>query len=50
MELFTQLHHEGATLIMVTHEQEVADYAKRIVTVRDGEIIKDRGHEYVVPR
>lgn len=41
MEQFTQLNLEGTTVILVTHEQEVADYAKRIITVRDGIILSD---------
>jgi putative ABC transport system ATP-binding protein len=41
MEQFTQLNKEGTTVILVTHEQEVAEYAKRIITVRDGMILSD---------
>jgi putative ABC transport system ATP-binding protein len=41
MEQFTELNKEGTTVILVTHEQEVADYAKRIITVRDGTILSD---------
>lgn len=41
MNQFTQLNKEGTTVILVTHEQEVADYAKRIITVRDGMILSD---------
>ncbi|WP_226530159.1 ABC transporter ATP-binding protein [Metabacillus niabensis] len=41
MEQFTQLNKEGTTVILVTHEQEVADYANRIITVRDGIILSD---------
>ncbi|MBO1514547.1 ABC transporter ATP-binding protein [Metabacillus bambusae] len=41
MEQFTELNKEGTTIILVTHEQEVADYAKRIITVRDGSILSD---------
>ncbi|WP_368659135.1 ABC transporter ATP-binding protein [Metabacillus halosaccharovorans] len=41
MEQFTQLNKEGTTVILVTHEQEVADYANRIITVRDGNILSD---------
>ncbi|GAK05098.1 ABC transporter [Geomicrobium sp. JCM 19037] len=48
MGLFDTLHEEGATLVVVTHEQEVADYARRIVTFRDGEIIEDRRRDRVV--
>lgn len=41
MEQFTQLNKEGTTVILVTHEQEVAEYANRIITVRDGIILSD---------
>ncbi|MGM7720181.1 ABC transporter ATP-binding protein [Metabacillus sp. Hm71] len=41
MEQFTALNKEGTTVILVTHEQEVADYAKRIIMVRDGTILSD---------
>lgn len=41
MEQFLQLNKEGATVILVTHEQEVAEYANRIITVRDGIILSD---------
>ncbi len=41
MEMFTALHAEGKTVIIVTHEREIAEYTKRIVTFRDGNIISD---------
>lgn len=41
MLLFEKLHSEGNTIIVVTHEQEVAERAHRIITIRDGEIEKD---------
>ena len=39
MELFSELHQQGQTIVFVTHEPEVADHAQRIIMVRDGEII-----------
>ncbi|MBB6451026.1 putative ABC transport system ATP-binding protein [Geomicrobium halophilum] len=45
MALFEALHREGATIVVVTHEAEVADYARRVVTLRDGEIMNDGGRE-----
>ena len=41
MELLTALNQEGKTIIMVTHEPEIADYAKRKIVIRDGEITLD---------
>jgi len=41
MSLFDQLHDSGNTLIIVTHEPHVADHAKRVVTLSDGNIVSD---------
>jgi len=41
MALFQELNDEGVTIVLVTHEPEVAAYAKRVVEVRDGRIIRD---------
>ncbi len=41
MEAFQQLHKKGHTIILITHEMEVAQYARRIISVRDGLIEKD---------
>jgi putative ABC transport system ATP-binding protein len=41
MALFQELNAEGVTIVLVTHEPEVAVYAKRIVEVRDGRIVRD---------
>ncbi|HIT89606.1 MAG TPA: ABC transporter ATP-binding protein [Candidatus Merdenecus merdavium] len=38
MELFQKLNHEGVTVIMITHDPEIASYAKRKILIRDGEI------------
>ena len=42
MALFDQLHHEGQTIIMVTHEDEIADHCHRVVRLSDGKIIEDK--------
>lgn len=42
MALFRALHRQGLTIILVTHEPDVAEYADRIITIRDGEILEDR--------
>jgi putative ABC transport system ATP-binding protein len=41
MELFEKLHNEGNTIIVVTHEHDIAERAHRIVHIRDGQIEKD---------
>ena len=41
MSLFEKLHEEGNTIILVTHEHEIAARANRIITIRDGVIEKD---------
>jgi putative ABC transport system ATP-binding protein len=38
MELFTELHQAGQTIILVTHEPEIAEYAQKVVHMRDGKI------------
>ena len=43
MELFTELNSQGKTIIIVSHEPEVASYVRRILLFKDGEIIKDGG-------
>ena len=41
MSILQRLNQEGKTIVMVTHEKEIAQHAKRIVHMRDGEIISD---------
>ncbi|ERM82393.1 ABC transporter [Rhodonellum psychrophilum GCM71 = DSM 17998] len=55
MELFDELHQKGNTIIMVTHEDDIAHYAHRIVRLRDGLVESDyinpnpiRGHQPIV--
>jgi putative ABC transport system ATP-binding protein len=45
MGLFARLHDEGQTIIMVTHEPDIAAHAERVVTLRDGKIASDRTQE-----
>jgi putative ABC transport system ATP-binding protein len=41
MNLFVELNDSGRTVVLITHEPEVASFAKRVVTLRDGHIISD---------
>jgi len=42
MDLFKELNREGVTLILVTHEQGVAELTRRIIQMKDGKIIADK--------
>ncbi|MDD7795315.1 ABC transporter ATP-binding protein [Clostridium sp. 'White wine YQ'] len=41
MKIFQDLNNEGATIIMVTHEPDIANHTKRVVRFRDGQIVDD---------
>ena len=41
LRLFEQLHSEGNTIILVTHDRDVANYAHRVISIRDGRIASD---------
>ncbi|MCS7077936.1 MAG: ABC transporter ATP-binding protein [Bacteroidia bacterium] len=41
MNLFNQLHQEGNTIILVTHEEDIAQYAQRIIRIKDGNVESD---------
>lgn len=45
MELFDDLHKAGNTILMVTHEEYIANHANRIIHILDGKIAQDRGVE-----
>ncbi|MAR58442.1 MAG: macrolide ABC transporter ATP-binding protein [Porticoccaceae bacterium] len=44
MALFDRLHEEGQTLIIVTHEKEIADRCHRVITLKDGHLISDKNN------
>ncbi|MCA8965689.1 MAG: ABC transporter ATP-binding protein, partial [Planctomycetes bacterium] len=41
MALFDKLHRDGNTIVVVTHERDIAEHAQRIVTIRDGVVASD---------
>lgn len=41
MTIFEKLNDEGHTIVMITHEPDIAEHAKRIIFIKDGKIIKD---------
>ena len=42
MSLFDELHESGNTIILVTHEQEIANHARRVIRLSDGAIVDDQ--------
>ena len=42
MDLLHQLHDQGVTIVMVTHEPGIADHAERVIFLRDGQIVSDK--------
>ena len=44
MRLFDQIYRNGNTVIVVTHEEDIAAYAHRVIRLRDGHIESDTEH------
>jgi putative ABC transport system ATP-binding protein len=46
MDIFQRLKHErGITIVLITHEQQVAEYGSRIIAFKDGQILSDRAND-----
>jgi putative ABC transport system ATP-binding protein len=43
MAMFEELHHEGQTILLITHDPDVAQAAERRITLRDGQVVSDDG-------
>ncbi len=41
MEIFDSLNNQGKTVVLITHEHGTASYARRVISMRDGEIVSD---------
>jgi putative ABC transport system ATP-binding protein len=42
VEIFSEIHASGQTIVMITHDQGVSKLASRVVQIRDGQIVEDR--------
>ncbi|PIX61899.1 macrolide ABC transporter ATP-binding protein [Candidatus Uhrbacteria bacterium CG_4_9_14_0_2_um_filter_41_50] len=46
LKLFQELNKQGNTIVMITHEREAAEFAERIISIRDGDVVQDgNGHK-----
>ena len=45
LDILKKLHESGRTVIMITHDSEVADQTERVIRIHDGKIVKDNKRE-----
>ena len=45
MDLFAKLNQDGNTIVLVTHEEDIAAHARRVVRLRDGKVLEDKRRE-----
>ncbi len=50
IELLEDLNHDGVTIVVITHSQEVAEHLPRLIRIRDGQIVEDSGRPTQVAR
>jgi putative ABC transport system ATP-binding protein len=51
MAIFQKLNREGHTIVMITHEPDIAMHAKRIITIKDGHLAGDKqDHKQIIAR
>jgi putative ABC transport system ATP-binding protein len=48
MKLLVELNDAGRTVVLITHEPEVAEFAKRVIELRDGAIVRDVRQNQVI--
>ena len=47
MQILRELHSEGRTVILITHDNEIAEQADRVIKIRDGKIVSDTKHDTI---
>jgi putative ABC transport system ATP-binding protein len=47
MDIFAQLNKEGHTIVMITHEPDIAVHAKRVITIKDGKLLSDKSSKRI---